>query len=385
MQRRRRTQLLIAILIFIAAVALPACSRQPAPSTEGAADLARTDEEITTAVQAQFYAEPMVRDARINVSTANHVVTLSGTAGSEQARQRSIELAREVDGVTSVEDRMMVTAADAGGPGAAAGTGPRAATADPGIATRTPGWITTKIQAQYFVSPSIKPWNIDVTTSSAGVVTLEGQVDSMEAKNDALRIARSTEGVARVEDQLRVTRETAATTGLGETDLHISDAWLTAKIRSKYYMDDAVRARDIDVTTDGAAVTLEGTVGSAEERRRAVTLARSTEGVREVRDRLQVQAPATATGEDVAPRRSVTGATVAQGIEDAWVTTKIQSQYFLEPEVKGHQIDVDTRDGVVTLSGSVETEARKQQAEQIARDTEAVTRVINRLTVSAQP
>jgi osmotically-inducible protein OsmY len=178
--------------------------------------------------------------------------------------------------------------------------------------------------------------------------------------------------------------ETAATTGTRDPDA--SDAWLTAKVQSKYYLDDDVRGRDIDVTTDNGVVTLEGMVASTEERRRAVALARSTNGVRDVSDRLQVRVQEIAAGRDVAPRDGgIRGSAVVQGVEDAWITTKIQSQYFLEPDVKGHQIDVDTRNGVVTLSGSVESAARKQQAEVIARDTNGVRRVVNRLTVTAQP
>jgi osmotically-inducible protein OsmY len=66
---------------------------------------------------------------------------------------------------------------------------------------------------------------------------------------------------------------------------------------------------------------------------------------------------------------------------DAWITTKIQSKYFLDADVKGHQINVDTNNGVVTLKGTVANEQHKAAAEQIARDTEGVTRVVNQLTV----
>jgi hyperosmotically inducible protein len=44
---------------------------------------------------------------------------------------------------------------------------------------------------------------------------------------------------------------------------------------------------------------------------------------------------------------------------------------------------VDTRNGVVTLKGTVESAAQKTTAEQIAREADGVNRVINQLTVSA--
>ena len=64
---------------------------------------------------------------------------------------------------------------------------------------------------------------------------------------------------------------------------------LTAKIKAKMVLDDLVKARTINVTTDGTIVTLTGTVHSPQERERAVSLARETEGVTSVADRLTLK------------------------------------------------------------------------------------------------
>jgi hyperosmotically inducible periplasmic protein len=69
----------------------------------------------------------------------------------------------------------------------------------------------------------------------------------------------------------------------------LSDAALTAKIKSKMALDDHVRASSIGVTTKDGRVTLTGTVGSDDERRRAVDLARDTKGVSGVDDRIVVR------------------------------------------------------------------------------------------------
>jgi len=71
----------------------------------------------------------------------------------------------------------------------------------------------------------------------------------------------------------------------------LSDAELTAKIRSKMALDDIVRARTIDVSTTGGIVTLKGTVGSATEHDQAMRLARDTKGIKEVVDHLKVLLP----------------------------------------------------------------------------------------------
>lgn len=334
----------------------------------------RDDSSITTSVQAKYYGSDDVRGRDITVVSRDGAVTLRGSVDSETAKQRAVALAREVEGVKQVNDELRVEPqqrADARDVRPDAGT---QATGTSGRTDLTPGWITTKIQAQYFVNPEVKPWNVDVTTSNEGVVTLEGEVDAAEDKTEAVRIARETEGVTRVEDRLRIKGEPA---GGGSDAVNVTrpDAWLTAKIQSKYFLDDEVKGRRIDVTTNNGTVTLSGTVENESLRRQAVAIARNTEGVKEVVDRLQIIA---AAGDD----KDTNLQPVADlSRPDPWITMKIQSQYFLDADVKGHQVNVDTKNGVVTLQGSVASAIEKQQAEQIARDTDGVKRVVNRLTV----
>jgi len=70
-----------------------------------------------------------------------------------------------------------------------------------------------------------------------------------------------------------------------------SDAALTAKIKSKMALDDHVKARAIDIDTSGGVATLSGVVASSDERKRALQLARDTEGITKVVDELEVRRP----------------------------------------------------------------------------------------------
>jgi len=71
----------------------------------------------------------------------------------------------------------------------------------------------------------------------------------------------------------------------------LDEGTLTAKIKAKMVLDDLVKARAIDVTTTGSTVTLNGTVHSRREQERAVALAKETDGVTRVIDRLVVGQP----------------------------------------------------------------------------------------------
>lgn len=82
--------------------------------------------------------------------------------------------------------------------------------------------------------------------------------------------------------------ETVAT-GAAKAEQALTDGSLTAKIKAKMALDDTVKALAIDIDTAGSVVTLSGTVNSPAMRARALQLARETEGVTSVVDRLVVR------------------------------------------------------------------------------------------------
>ena len=69
-----------------------------------------------------------------------------------------------------------------------------------------------------------------------------------------------------------------------------AEAAITSKIRAKMVLDDNIKAREIDVTTDGSTVTVSGVVRSTDEHDRALRLVRETAGVTKVVDHLRVGA-----------------------------------------------------------------------------------------------
>ncbi len=157
----------------------------------------------------------------------------------------------------------------------------------------------------------------------------------------------------------------------------LSDGWITTTIQSPFFMDSDVKGRNINVDTTDGVVILTGTVGSYSARRQAVGLARNSDGVREVRDELRVEA-----GRDDAARASTAAANASGAIDDAWITTTIRSKYFMDGDVQASRIEVDTRNGVVTLTGTAGSKEAKDAAAQLARDTEGVRRVHDRLTLN---
>lgn len=148
-----------------------------------------------------------------------------------------------------------------------------------------------------------------------------------------------------------------------------TDATITGMIKTKLAADGRVRASEINVDTTNGVVTLTGNVDGQEARDAAMRLARDTSGVSDVKDMISVRS-GTASGEAPDPNR-----TIGERIDDAGITMRVKSRLLDDPLVKGLQIDVDTRDSVVFLTGSVGSEAERKQAIEIARTTEGVTKV----------
>ena len=69
---------------------------------------------------------------------------------------------------------------------------------------------------------------------------------------------------------------------------------------------------------------------------------------------------------------------------DAIITMKIQAKYADDDVVKSHNIDVDTDNGVVTLKGDVGSLRERDAAEQLARETDGVKRVVNELKIATR-
>jgi osmotically-inducible protein OsmY len=68
---------------------------------------------------------------------------------------------------------------------------------------------------------------------------------------------------------------------------------------------------------------------------------------------------------------------------DSWITTKVKSDLAVEKDVSATQIHVDTYEGVVTLSGTVDSQAESQKAEQVAKEIKGVKSVVNNLQVKS--
>lgn len=257
--------------------------------------------------------------------------------------------------------------------------------------TLSDGWLTTRIQAQYFADDQVKGRYLDVSTKDK-VVTIKGYVDSPAARERALQIARGTNGVRQVNDELLIgqsptsleaPQQPVATTGQqpatgvpATTGAPVDDAQVTSTIQSKFFLDASVKARPIEVDTRGGVVTLNGTVASQDERAQALLLARDTPGVQRVEDHLTVDA---AVDSAASAGTTANAPSVRTPADDSTVAGAIKSSFAADRQLQG--IDVTVQDGVAQLQGTVASVAVRNRAVETASHADGVTQVIDRLRV----
>jgi osmotically-inducible protein OsmY len=172
-----------------------------------------------------------------------------------------------------------------------------------------------------------------------------------------------------------------------------TDPGVTTAVKAKLAADDTVKAYRIDVDTQDKVVTLKGEVDTPGAKTRAVELAKNTAGVRDVVDQLTVKAGVTPPGGlddaaqakagEAADKAGAAVATAGEATGDAALTAKVKTKFLADSSIAGLKIDVDTKDNVVTLSGTVASAAEKRRAVEVARATDGVKSVVDHLKVGS--
>lgn len=238
------------------------------------------------------------------------------------------------------------------------------------------GQVSSQLQAarqegsiwtSFALNRHLSPFKIDVSVTQ-GVATLKGRVENDVDRDLAEQIALQTSGIAKVDNQLTVD-PTLADQPPVEKQIaqRFDDATLTATIKSKLLWNSATQALDTEVDTQGGVVTLKGHAQTAEAKQLAGDLATNTEGVTEVNNLISLGAADTRTTQAEAQAK----ATEAQ-LSDTWITSKVKASLLYSRNLDGLNIKVDTRTGMVTLTGVVATTVEKSEAVDIARHIRGV-------------
>ena len=225
------------------------------------------------------------------------------------------------------------------------------------------------IWTSYAFNPHLKALDISVEVTG-DTATLTGTVQEGVEKDLAEQIALGADGIAKVDNKLivdaaYVPKPRPAPPSGRDFATTVEDATITASVKSKLMWNDHTDGLEIDVDTMNGQVTLNGTADTPAAKDLATRLARNTDGVRTVSNNLTIDTDQ--------PVKETTGTT--QPISDAWVTAKVKSTLANSRWVEASDIDVDTKEGVVTLKGTVDSPAEKDLAIELSQNVRGVRKV----------
>lgn len=367
------------------------------------------DMDISIAVENQIFKDPGISFNTIDVSTVDGVVSLSGTVRNILARDRAVKVAQTVKGVRSVIDRIVVSPVK-----------------------RPDQEIKNDLERAFILDPLSESWQVESRVVD-GRVTLYGTVDSWAERELIANIAKGVRGVSDLENNIGVDYKTerndteiseeidrrlywdalvdddlvevkvkdgrvtltgtvgsaaervqahrdAMVAGVKEVDssglevrwwarnenlrrdkyaLH-PDSEIEAAVRDAFLFDPRVNMFNIEVSVENGRVTLKGTVNNLKAKRSAAKDARNTVGVWHVRNLIKVR-PGTPTDKEIA--------------------ANIRESLAMNPYVEQYAVEVEVKDGVVTLKGKMDNFFEKSLADSIAAGIYGVTDVRNRITV----
>ena len=309
---------------------------------------ATPDAWITTKTKLALLTTEGVSGTAIHVDTVLGRVTLHGKVRSAEEKAKAESVAQKIDGVQSVRNLLQVVAPQ---------HEKAVQVSDDALKQR----IEKALQAD----PSLKESRISVQSVNKGVVLLAGTAKTLSAHLRAVELwpgcrAWSGSPVRSRAPTRWPMRRSGASPRRDRPDKEYgvweaaSDIWITSATKMRLLADSRTPALDINVDTRAGVVTLFGIVPSQDAKAAAAANARKVSGVKRVVNELQVVASAKQAAVKVRDEE------LERAVKKAFET----------PDFK--DISVEVKNGVVRLTGTVPTGARRLEAAVLARAIQGV-------------
>ena len=302
--------------------------------------MAYDDKEILTKVEAALKDDPAAEDLEIDVKVMDGTVLLSGEVDSQSEKILAENVTKGVRGVKAVENKIGLDV--------------------PYISQRPDSEIRKDIEERLRWDVLVDHGQIDVDVNK-GTVILSGTVGSAAEKTRAILDAQVA-GMDRI-DASGLKAEKWERDDAFRKDKYVvkTDEEIQKAVQDAFSYDPRVAPFQGHVDVDSGMVTLRGQVDNLKAKRAATRDAMNTVGVIAVKNRLKVRP--------------------GEKLPDDTVTDKVRAALRRSPHVDLYDVDVTNRQGVVTVSGTVDTHAQRAVASDLASGIKGVLMVINHITV----
>jgi hyperosmotically inducible periplasmic protein len=320
---------------------------------------ATPDAWITTKTKLSLLTTEGVSGTAIHVDTILGKVTLHGKVRSAEEKAKAESIAKKIDGVLEVRNLLQVVT-------------PQSEKA----VQLSDDALKPRVEKALQADSSLKESSISVKSVNKGVVLLAGTAKTLSAHLRAVETVAWVPGVERVASEIKspdtladaeIWREPTARgesskeSGIRNT---ASDIWITSVTKMSLLTDSRTPALDINVETRAGVVTLFGIVHSQEAKAAAAEVTRKVSGVKRVVNDLQV----TTRAKEAAVK-----------VRDEDIESDVKKA-FEKADFK--DISVEVKNGVVRLTGTTPTGARRLDAAVLARSIQGVRAVKNDLRLA---
>lgn len=220
--------------------------------------------------------------------------------------------------------------------------------------------IESSFKESYAYKTFLKDENIKIS-SKDGVVTLSGNVFNQAHKPMAQDTAEALPGVKRVDNRIEIK---------GEQAPEYSDTWISMKVKSALLYHRSVSGFSTEVFVKDGIVTLKGEADNTAQKDLTSQFAQDIDGVKSVNNEMTIAK---------APRADER--TKDEKIDDASITAQVKSTLLVHRSTSALRTDVETKDGVVTLTGSAKNQAEKDLVTKLIGDIGGVKSINNNMTI----
>jgi len=227
----------------------------------------------------------------------------------------------------------------------------------PAYATEMDSRIESSAKESYVFKTYLQGDDIKIQSRDSAV-TMTGTVSEESHKSLAQDTVAGLPGVKSVDNKLEVK---------GESPVKNSNAWLTTKVKTTLLFHRSVSAGTTKVDVKDGIVTLRGKASSQAQKDLTTEYAKDVEGVKDVNNEMTVT------------KSSENTRTAGEKIDDASITAQVKMTLLYHRSTSALNTKVETKDGVVTLSGKAGNEAEMNLATKLAKDVNGVKDVHNRM------
>jgi hyperosmotically inducible periplasmic protein len=324
------------------------------PLAAAAADVP-SDAWLTTKAKIAVLTSIGTKGMSVHVDTVKGKMTLHGKVASPADKENAEKAARGIDGVKEVRNLLQVVSS-----------------ADEDRVEKSDSIIQKDVEAALRRDDALKQSSVSVQSVNKGTILLAGKAESLAAHLRAIETARSVPGVRSVRSEIEspdaradteiwrnvegTTDKTAKSTA-GSMKTAMTDVYITTATKMRLLADKATPGLEINVDTDDGVVTLFGSVPTAAAKATAEAEARKVSGVKRVMNELQVVPSGQQT--QVSKR-------------DSELQTEAEKSLDDDRNLKNVKVNVEVRNGVARLTGTVPSDSAKRAAVTAVRRVDGV-------------